>query len=167
MEAVQQRQYQRNAGNGQSLVDFPRLFRLFLARLLRHIEICEPYHSAQRKQRQHRHIHPAVESYGISDYCRQNAEAYGIAQRIYLYAEFFLVLRPVFLSPCNLAVEHIAESRHHKTDYGGCRTRLTSADSHCQENSHNGRSKAHICKNNRIVIETNHFNPLIEKREFV
>ena len=101
---------------------------------------------------------PVSHAYGIADDHGQDAEADGVAERIYLNTEFLFAFGAVFLCTGDLTVEHITQSRYHKAYYGifGVRSRAAVAD--CEEHTDNGGDEAHICKNNRIVIVSNHLS---------
>ena len=87
----------------------------------------------------------------IADRRGKQSEANKIAERIYLYSEFFLVVGSLSCAG-DLAVEHIAETGYHQSNH----RHGDMASAHGKIYSYQRRREPHIGQDNRIIIKAYH-----------
>ena len=153
-EHEQKRQRDSHGRNGQPLIILPRPLFFRLALRLHHIEIPQTYQPGQAVQGQNDHAYDMIHAQLIADDDRQGPETDDVAERIYLYPEAFLILRPVLLGPGHLSIEHVAEPRK-----GQKENRPPQLHGRGAENPCHCRNETDIGKHHCIIIKSYHRNP--------
>ena len=124
------------------------LVRGILTDLLGHVIICKTDHAADNEQSRDGDLPPAVRTNGKTYNSGKDAETADIAERIYLNAETLFLGSPVFFSPGDLPVEHVAYAGDEEADDSGERAAV-----HSKEHAGDCGYETDVSEINGVVIK--------------